>query len=611
MKKTMRKIMALLLVAVMLVGLVACGGNGGETAEAPEEADGRTVIYYAASYVNAQVQNAYKEMVETYNNGQGVTDGVYVQMRDNAGAISGLDSALRSNYQYDVLELHDDEFKTLAMQGGNYFVALDDYLTDDVKASMQWDQFPDPLVNRFRMNTTPSENGKYLAGAGTTLLAIPNGSDPQVLFYNKKILEDCGINVISVPESELAAYNSSNNATLQPHGYAEYKEAPFADAISSKNEAGEFVYKVFNECIGMSWEEQRILARAFQKQYGYEYGFMSEWWFYMGFSVGGDCVGWDEAANQYKLTLTDKLPGYLALTDITVDGINYAKGDVLIYESKLYLSNNASELSALEGKVYALPSQYDATLEFTRLGVPTSLQADTGVNGYGVAPATTQNRTARFTSGTDCPLLIEYFSQAQSFKGILGDALGMAVPAQYREYVGGSTYEKDGIEYLKVIGETYDGEVYTGELHMENGTPVVGEVATSSEAAGFFIPANTKNKNYDAAMKFVAWAAGPEGQAILAKGNKYVPNQTAYGLGEYADSADRLVPGMWAGAYMAQEADIGDYTYFTSLTWITEWSMAFNSDVREGRMTLTDFYEQKQEAADTGLRGMRLRILGR
>jgi len=609
MKNTMRKIAALLLTLVMVVGMVGCGGGG--EAEVPSEADGRTVIYYAASYVTAQVQAAYKEMVETYNNGQGVTDGVYVQMRDNAGAISGLDSALRNNYQYDVLELHDDEFKTLAMQGGNYFVALDDYLTDDVKASMQWEQFSDPLVNRFRMNTTPSEGGKYLAGAGASLLAIPNGSDPQVLYYNKTILEECGINVISVPESELAAYNSSNNATLQPHGYAEYKEAPFASAISSKNEAGEFVYKVFNECIGMSWEEQRILARAFQKQYGYDYGFMSEWWFYMGFSVGGDCVGWDEAANQYKLTLTDKLPGYLALTDINVNGINYAKGDVLTYESKLYLSNNASELSALEGKVYALPSQYDATLEFTRLGVPSDLQADTGAYGYGVAPATTQNRTARFTSGTDCPLLIEYFSQAQSFQGILGDAMGMAVPAQYREYLGGSTYEKDGIEYLKVIGEIYDGEVYTGELRVENGTPIVGEAATASEAAGFFIPANTKNKNYDAAMKFVTWAAGPEGQAILAKGNKMVPNQTAYGLGEYADSTDRLVSGMWAGAYMAQEADIGDYTYFTSLTWITEWSIAFNSDVREGRMTLSEFYEQKQEAADTGLRGMRLRIMGR
>lgn len=607
-KRRFTELLALCLAAAMTIGLAGCGGK---SPEVPGQAEGRTVIYYAASYVTAQVQTAYKEMVEAYNNGQGVTDGVYVQMRENAGAISGLDSALRSNYQYDVLELHDDEFKALAMQGGNYFVELDKYLIDDVKTAMQWDQIPAPLVNRFRMNTTPSEGGKFQAGEGASLLAIPNGSDPQVLYYNKSILENCGINVISVPEAELDAYNAANSATLQPHGYAEYKDAPYADAKSSRNEAGEFVYKVFNECIGMNWEEQRILARAFQKQYEYEYGFMSEWWFYMGFSVGGDCVGWDEASGQYKLTLTDKQPGYLALEDITVNGVNYAKGDVLTYESKLFLNNNASELSKLDGKVYKLPSQYDAILEFTRLGVPADKQADVGIYGYGVAPSTTENRTARFTSGNDCPFLIEYFSQAQSFQGILGDALGMAAPAQYREYVGGSTYTKDGKEYLKVIGETYDGAVYTGDLHTVNDTAIVGKVATASEGSGFFVPANTKNKNYDAAMKFVTWAAGPEGQKILAKGNKMVPNQTGYGMGEYADSADRLVSGMWAGAYMAQKAEIGDYTYFTSLTWITEWSMSFNKDVREGRMTLTDFIAQKQEAANTGLKGMRLRILGR
>ena len=605
--KTVKRVIALLLVLVMTAGLVACGGG----MEKPKEAGDRTVVYFAASYVTAQVQPYYKEMVEAYNNGQGITDNVYVQMRENSGAISGLDSALRGNYQYDVLELHDDEYKTLAMQGNNFFVDLDKYLTDEAKTAMQWDQIPNALVNRFRMNTKPSEGGKFLAGEGATLLALPNGSDPQVLYYNKSILTDCGINVISVPESELEAYNAANNATLQPHGYAEYKEAPFADAISGKNEAGEFVYKVFNEAIGMSWEEQRILARAFQKQYGYEYGFMSEWWFFMGFSVGGDCVGWDEESGNYKLTLTDKQPGYLALGDVTVNGTNYAKGDVLTYEAKLFLNNNASELSKLEGKVYKLPSMYDTILEFTRLGVPTDKQADVGINGYGVAPSTTENRTARFTSGTDCPFLIEYFSQAQSFQGILGDALGMAVPAQYREYVGGSTYEKDGKEYLKVIGETYNGEVYTGQLHMENGTAIVGEAATASEGSGLFLPANTKNKNYDAAFKFASWVAGPEGQAILAKGNRYVPNQTDFGMGEYADSADRLLSGMWAGAYMAQEADIGDYTYFTSLTWITEWSMAFNKDVREGKMTLTDFIAKKQDAANTGLKGMRLRIMGR
>ena len=611
--KTMKKsrfvkVLALMLVLTMLAGFAGCTG-GGE--EAPSEAGGRTVIYYAASYVTAQVQDAYKEMVKTYNETQGVIDGIYVQMRDNPGAIAGLESALRNNYQYDVVQLNDDEYKHLVQQNGKFFVTLDDYLTDEAKTAMDWSGIPQSLIDRFRMNTTPSEGGKFLADTGASLLALPNGSNAQVLFYNKQILNKASINIISVPESELEAYNTANGTSLAPHGYAEYKDAPFTDAKSSRNEKGEFIYKVFNECIPMNWDEQRLLARAFQQQYNYEYGHMSEWWFYMGFSVGGDCIGWDEATGNYKLTLGDKQPGYLALEDITVNGSSYAKGEVLHYEDKTYLNTHADALNALSGKVYPLPSMYDTVLEFTRLGVPADKQAESGLYGYGVAPSTTENRSQRFTSGTDCPFLIEEFRQTQSFHNVLGDALGMALPPQYREYTGGSTYTHNGKEYLKVIGESYDGEVYTGQLHTENGTPIVGECTTASEAAGLFLPANTKNKNYDEAFKFASWVAGPEGQKILAKGNMLIPNHTAYGLNEYAGSPDRLIPNMWAGAFVAQKADIGDYTYFTSLTWITEWSVTFNSDVRQGEMTLSDFLAQKQNAADTGLKGMRLRIKGR
>ena len=604
----MKKMIALLLVSTMCISVAACGKGGSDV---NGEAGDRTVIYYAAANDTAQVRDAYLEMVKTYNEGQGEKDGVYVQMTENSGAISGLDSALRSNYMYDVLQLNDDEFKSLAMQGGNYFMALDEYLTDDAKAAMSWDDIPDSLVNRFRMNTAVDENNQYLAGEGASLLALPIGNNPQVLWYNKKVLEACGMNLVSVPEEELESYNSANSATLKAHGYAEYKEAPYADAKSSKNEAGEFVYKVFNECIPMNWEELRCVARAIQKQYGYEYGFMSEWWFSVGWSVGGDCIGFNEETGKYELTLTDKQANYLALEDITVGETNYSKGDVLHYEDKTLLNSNADEKAALSGKVYELPSTYDAILEFNRLGVPADKDADTGIKGYGVAPSTTTNRAARFTSGTDCPFLIEYFSNANSYKSILGDSLGMTTPTQYREYVGGSTYNNGGTEYLKVIGETYDGAVYTGDLHYEGDTAIVGECTTASEASGLFVPANTKNKNYDAAFKFASWVAGPEAQAILSKGNTLVPNQTAYGLGDYNTAEERAISNMRAGAQVAQKADIGDYTYFTSLTWITEWSQTFNSDVREGKMTLTDFMNAKKSVADTALKGMNIRILGR
>ena len=603
MKKTISRVLALMLVLVMAAGMVACNRNN-----TPPDAAGRTVIYYAASFVDAQMQDAYNEMVKTYNETQGVIDGVYVQFRANPGVISGLESALRSNYQYDVIELKDDAFKALATNG-NFFVNLDSYLTDEVKAEMSWSDIPESLTNRYRLNTTKSDNGKFQAGEGASLLALPNGSDPQMLFYNKNMMKAAGINIISVPESELAAYNTANNASLMPHGYAEYKVAPFAGAKSSTNEAGKTVYKVFNECIGMSWEEQRYLASTFTT--AEQYGFVSEWWFNMGFSVGADCIGWDPASNNYKLTLGDKQPGYLALADITVNGTSYSKGEVLHYEDKTFLNNNASELSALNGKVYALPSTYDAILEFTRLGVPASKQVENGVYGYGVAPSTTEGRNQLFTSGK-CLMLVEDFRNIKSFKNVLGEGLGMAVTAQYREYAGGSTYTEGGKEYLKVIGESYGGEVYTGELHMENGTPIVGEAATESESLGLFLPANTKNKNYAEAFKFASWVAGPEGQTILAKGNKYVPNQTSIGMGdEYNSSSDRLISNMWAGSYMAQHAEIGDYTYFTSTTWITEWSVPFNTTVREGNLKLDDFYTQYEDTANNLLKGMTIYIKGR
>lgn len=600
--RQIKKVAAVVVAAIMTLSVAACGKSGTK--------DGRTVVYFAASSVTTQVRDAYLELIKTYNEGQGKKDGVFVQMTENTGAISGLDSALRSNYMYDVIQLKDDEYKALATQG-DMFVTLDDYLTDEVKETLEWDQIPENLVNRFRINTTKEADGKFYAGRGTSLMALPMGSSPHVLFYNKAILEDCGINVVSVPEENLEAYNSENGASLKAHGYAEYKEAPYADAMTGQNESGAIVYKVFNDCISLNWEESRILFRAIQQQFGYEYGFMSEWWFDRGFSVGADCIGWDEESENYVFTLGDKQPGYLALADIEVNGTEYKAGDVLFYEDKTFINNNESEKANLEGKIHALPSTYEMITEFERLGVPADKQVDAGMNGYGVAPSTTANRTARFSSGTDCPFLIDIYENAKSYKGILGDGLGMAPLTQWREYEGGSTYTSGGTEYLKVIGETYDGAVYTGDVLVENGTPVVGENSGASVGQGLFIPKNTKKKNYDEAVKFAVWVASAEGQKILSKGNTLVPNQLSYGFSDEFLKAEERNMNQYGAVLQTAGADIGDYTYFTSLTWITEWSTVFNSDVREGKMNFSDFINAKQGAADTALKGMNIRMIGR
>ena len=67
----LKRWMAMALVLAMAAGFAGCKPQE----ELPPEAEGRKVVYFAASYVTAQVQDAYKELIKVYNETQGVTDG--------------------------------------------------------------------------------------------------------------------------------------------------------------------------------------------------------------------------------------------------------------------------------------------------------------------------------------------------------------------------------------------------------------------------------------------------------------------------------------------------------------------------------------------------------
>lgn len=619
MKNVFKKLAVLGVTAAMVTGTaVAVTGCNNR----PADAGDRTVIYYQAANMSTNISAKYTEMVKAYNDTQGLTDNVYVQLIPSPSAVGGLENSLRSNYQYDVVQIPDDGFKSLVLTGQEFFIELDKYLTDDVKTAMHYDSIPSGLINRFRMNQQPESNTKYNAGDGTATLGLPLTNNPQVLYYNTAAMEKCNINVVSVAESELSAYNTANGAKLKPHGYAEYKEKPYEGAKTSRNEAGVLVYKVFNNRIAMNWEENRCLSRAFMGQ-GYEAGYLSEWWFNYGWSVGGDCIGWDTATDAYVFTLADDQSNWLALDAITVNGRSYGAGDVILYEDKAKINTDSSVKASLDGKIYELPSQRDAILEFNRLAVPATKNADTGLPGYGVSSETVDNRTGKFTSGK-VPFYIDAYDNTVSFNSSMRGGVDIAPVTQYREYVGGSTYQKDGAEgfaneYLKVIGEEYDGEVYTGDIKTagSGNTPVTGRCATASTSNGLFIPKNTRNKNYDAAAKFVVWAAGPEAQTILSSSGVVVPVQSDLGLGECSEN--RVLPNSWAAAYSAQYSEIGDYTYFTSETWITEWSVTFNTSVRRGDMTLSSFLEYVPQGKDmnilqianAALKNQRLRMIGR
>ena len=591
--------------------------------EVPEGFTGTAISFYS-TFVNEYSKDAYSELVKTYNDTQGKTDNVYVEMVPNTGAVGNLKSILTSkSSRYDVIMVTNEQFKGLAMEEGRngegVFVNLESYLTDEAKDAMDWDQIPESLLNcwRFDIEKDPAIGNKYLAGEGADLLAMPFNTSVHLLFYNTKIFTDMGINLVSVAEEQCA---TGSYAKLMPHGYAEYSKdygAPFEGAKLSKNDLGEEVYKVFNDRVPLSWEELRCLARSYQKFAGSGYGFMSEWWFSFGWSVGGDCIGWDEASNSYKFAIGDKDTNYLALNDITVNGTSYSEGEVLDYEDMKFLHANSAELAKVEKDVYELPSMYDAFLEYNRLGIPTDKKAtdDGSKMGYGVAKPTTENRTKEFTSG-ESPMLIETSGDINLFKGTaVANNFDVAPAPQYREFDGETTRTVDGQEYLTVIdGENYKGERKT--VTNSDGEEVLcqGEAITSltNDSSALAIPDNIDQESKDAAFKFINWAAGPEGQTILAKGNTCVPNQSNVAMSEeFNNAAERKAGNTWAVGFAMQDCYIGDWSYFNVNTWITGWSGDLNGAVRRGDMTLDYFLEIKTDTANSALQPMQIRIKGK
>lgn len=563
-------------------------------------------VYEADMYANP----SFYELVKAYNDGQGQADQVKVDPKQ----ISGVGST-RTTYEgyceYNVAMTDEKGFKDIAMDG--LFVNLNDYVNDD---RYDLSEFAAGALNSARM-TLNTTGEKITAGEGQDLYAMPFGSEPTVIYYNKNHFENQKINIVSCAEEDLAA----TYPRLAPHGYAEYAEKPYDEAVSSQNLAGDTVYKVFNNRIPMNWEEARYVAKMFTYAYNEsspsQYGYVNEWWFALGWSVGGDAIGWN--GENYEFTLMDKSANYLAVEDVIVNGNNYRAGEIISYEDK----NKQTDIANLT-ELYELPSQYGSQLEFLRSCVAATGDNSTveeGVTGYGLCPPDLE-KVGNFTNGTVAMtgLTLKEFNRFnRSQKG----KFDVAPEQQYREYEGGSVYYKGersfGNEYLKVIGKKYDGEiasdagrVYTGAIKTHDGTAdgtkIVGSNKVMSSYTYLVIPKNSDKEKFDASWKFIKWACGTEAQKILSKTNRYVPvNATA--ANEFASLTGTY--NYWALVNASKNGDIGDWAYFENGEWVNRWSGDYNDYVRKGTMTIKQFLAANENRAKQDCANTNFVILGR
>ena len=592
---------AIALAAIMGFGAVAslgaCGGSGGS---------GEIDFWYSASVPDGRI---ISEMIDAYNNGQGKEDGVHVT-GDNRGSVSRTDLMVNSP---NVIMLSDEQFKQFAVE--DYYLDLTQYY-EEMPGNYKEEEIPTSFTRAFRIDLKDDANGKRMAGEGAAIQGIPFGVDPMIYYYSKNVFEEAGIKIISCEEKDL----EKKYPGLQPHGYAEYTaengaKPPVEGATVSENLAGESVYKIFNNLIPMNFEEFRYLSKCFTKSYTdndstTDYGSATHHWFSFGWSVGGDCVGYD--GEKYSFTALDSSANYLvtAKDGVTVNGKHYAAGEVVRYEDKV----KQADIATMQG-LHPLPSQQTAMQEFINLSVPRDKTGGMVATGYGVATAINESVDALYSASNKVAMVSGRIVQTTTLEVAYKGQYDIALPTQWREYKGGSVYYKGeetfGNEYLKVIGKQYAGTVYTGELDKdaESGVPFVGRQTGYGSFSALMIPVNSDSSNYEAAWKFIRWAASEEGQRIYMKtGN--VPNQSALALSDdYAAIGSGL--NYRAAAIAAQGAEIGDWAYFNNGAWVDKWSGNFNQALRLGYTTPEKFMQDFAGIANTDIGKVSIVVNGR
>lgn len=511
--------------------------------------------------------------METYfNENYASKDGYSVKITHNGNVAASASTTLATGTA-DICELNDKVVKGIILSG--YALPLNQHVQG---GRLNLEGLYASSVDRFRLNTTTGD-----VGGNEELYAVPINNEPTAIFYNATALKNAGIHIISVPEKDIAAYNAKNSTNYVAHGYYEYTTSPDGSATQQTTINGKTAYRVFNDCIPMSWEELRTVSEYFTRSYNSssvtKFGYYSEWWFNYGWSVGGDCLE-NGADGKLKFTLCDTTANYLVTKNITVNGTAYTAGELLGYVDKLYVAG----LSETPDGLYEIPSQYDAFAEFCALSQQKGVKVtdDGSVTGYGISPnpndLASSSRTSTLTSKL-CAFTAMGIDEAGSLKKsmeVAGLEWGICPFAQYREY------NSDGS--IKVV----------------DGTEVKGlEVCHNLQSAMAISSKVTSSRKVNQCLKFINWWISEEAQTMLVQSGITLScrasvneNADVQQIMKTAIGCENIAPVVT----IANAAMQGDWSYVEDGDWITAWANCLNTDVRNGVKTIDAFWKEYQQS---------------
>lgn len=580
MKKT-RGLIALGLCATLLLPVAAsCGGDD-------DSGEIELTFWTEADTNNSEIN---QKIVNDFNSEHAGTVKV-TYVGQGAGYSSNLSSTLQGSRVPDVLQIGEKFFKKYAVQ--NMLTDLTPYLTEEDQTGdgdfSLADMYPS-LVSRYRLDISTGAGG-----LGKPVMAIPDNVETTHLYYNKSWFKRENINVISVDEENCTG-------DLKPHGYYVYDTAPAGVEGITLQRDGK--YHVFNDRVPMNWEELVSLSTILTDLSDIEnpkYGFMNEWWFSHGWSVGGDCLEWSDEMNggkgQFFFALGNDDPGYLVTGSegVTLGTRTYAEGDVLDYDGKQYVKEHKSDPVVAgylsDKRLYELPSTRDAFAEFCKLSQQKGLAVDEGEVGYGVSPSpTTLSQTGK----------TKYFT-AQNV-AMLVDAFGVMRSTFY------NSMNVNKVEWG--VAPLYQWRKYdvNGDIEEANGTPIVGKEAGHSLTTCLAVPRRVKSeKRKQLAVEFIKYFEGKKAREQYVTATRCVPIYATQSevfsalqpvtINAGKEKIQAEIPNKDVILRAADYDTPGDWSYVEDGDWIGDWSTLLNTDVRDGKMTLTAFFNDSRVLA--------------
>jgi ABC-type glycerol-3-phosphate transport system substrate-binding protein len=584
MVNNMTKIKKIFLTIIMILTLTslltACGDSGRDDIKFDEDGkiivDGDAVEVKFWGWGDKEEVEVFTRIVNSFNKKyEGAIKVNYIQ-RPSGSYADNLLVQLSGKSGPDVFYAQDKVIKQYASMG--YCEDLSSYVANskyDTKLNEK-DLFSN-ILNRYRYNVTTTTSN-----ADDPLWAVPKDLAPTAIFYNKTHFKNAGISIISKTEAEMIAEGGSVKAF-------------FKDNSGKYTESG-MPGLVFNNKIPMNWEECIELSNYLQNEKKVsQYGFFSEWWFNYGWSVGGNCVEYVETSDaaynegRYKFTLNDSTKNYIVREDseaVTINGTTYNPGETISYQDKIATndvfgnSTPAIRQEVLDlvasGNLDELPSQREAFTEFVRLSQKTNVVVDTvkdanfygadasgNLYGYGITPNPTtisaDGKTGYFTSGK-VSMLVNTFSSIKQVRENMKDEWDVAPVLQYKEY------SSDGKSVL-----------------------VRGKQAAHSGSVGICV--NAKSDVKQAAYCFAEYIASAEGQRIQAEEGFAIPIQKSVASEDFFINSGLDPKNIQVFVDACEYETAGDWWLLRDAKWIDPWANLLNGDVRNGKITLSQFYQ--------------------